>query len=273
MPADRSGDRPLRLAALLGAAGLVLVAVLYIPSVDAAVNPLVRVAVYYAVLLSFAFLAVEQGMRLWPSFGRGEVLRAIWLSLTLGLLLWALAEGVAAYYEVILRQDIPYPSLADALWLLAYIPLSVGLYLRFRSLRVALEARQWAYVLLPFLVILVPGLILVIMPLLLDVSYGTLVERLIGAAYPVGDLMLLLGVLLSALALAGGELGRMWRLVGGGFLVVAVSDLLFTYASWNGLYSYDSPLNWLTAVIDLTYLASYILLGIGVLGHGQLHRA
>ncbi len=273
MPADRSGNRPLRLAALLGAVGLLIATLLYIPAVDSVFNPLVRVGVYYAVLLFFAFLAAGQGMRLWRSFGRGEVLRAIWLSLTLGLLLWALAEGVAAYYEFILRQDIPYPSPADALWLLAYIPLSAGLYLRFRSLRVVLEARQWAYVLLPFLAILVLGLILVILPLLLDTSYGTLVERLIGAAYPVGDLMLLLGVLLSALALAGGELGRMWRLVAGGFLVVAVSDLLFTYASWNGLYVYDSPVNWLTAVIDLTYLASYILIGIGVLGHTRLHGA
>jgi len=266
-------DRFVRLAVIVGLAALLLLVLVYIPALDLRLNPRVRPLLRYVVLLAYAILGTWMGAVLWNSFEPGEVLRAIWGYLALSLLLWTMAESISAYYELVLRVDIPFPSLADALWLLGYIPLFAGLFLRFRSLGVPLRVSQIARSFLPFLIVAVPGFILIILPILVDVSSGSLAERLISAAYPVGDLLVVLGALLSVLALAGGALGRMWLIVAAGFLVVTASDLLFSYASWYELYTYSSPVNLITAITDITYVASYILIGVGVLGQARLHHA
>ncbi|MGN6623190.1 MAG: hypothetical protein ACTHKK_03520 [Candidatus Nitrosocosmicus sp.] len=43
------------------------------------------------------------------------------LSFTIGLFLWAVAESLWTYYEVGLKIDSPFPSFADALWIVGYI--------------------------------------------------------------------------------------------------------------------------------------------------------
>src|SRR3954468_23608798 len=44
--------------------------------------------------------------------------RIAWICLTFGLLGWAAGDALSGYYELVLEQEIPFPSLADAGYLM-----------------------------------------------------------------------------------------------------------------------------------------------------------
>ncbi|NWG10830.1 hypothetical protein HXY33_03640 [Candidatus Bathyarchaeota archaeon] len=66
----------------------------------------------------------------------------IWLCFTVGLFLWFVGEAIWMGYAVILGVEIPYPSVADAFWLIGYIPLFVALYLYVRLFGAALTRKD-----------------------------------------------------------------------------------------------------------------------------------
>jgi hypothetical protein len=51
-----------------------------------------------------------------------------YLALAAGLMLWLAAESVWGYYELVLKIERPFPSIADALWLSAYGPIGFHLF-------------------------------------------------------------------------------------------------------------------------------------------------
>jgi FtsH-binding integral membrane protein len=65
--------------------------------------------------------------------------RRIWGAMTLGLLLWTIGEGIWAYYELVLQQDIPFPSLADVVWTLGYLPLIFAVASQYFPLHASIE--------------------------------------------------------------------------------------------------------------------------------------
>ena len=44
-----------------------------------------------------------------------------YVSLFIAILFWFCAEILYTYYQSVMRNDIPYPSYADSLWLLGYV--------------------------------------------------------------------------------------------------------------------------------------------------------
>src|SRR5690242_7536564 len=73
-----------------------------------------------------AFLLVQA----WRKMNDQEVSKKVWGLVALGIVLWALAEAMWAYYELVLRVEMPYPSIADLLWFAGYVPLYAALVLR-----------------------------------------------------------------------------------------------------------------------------------------------
>jgi len=61
--------------------------------------------------------------------------KALFMSLAAGLILWFAAEVIWAYYQVWLGIDNPFPSIADALWLIGYGFFIYHLYKLFNLLR------------------------------------------------------------------------------------------------------------------------------------------
>jgi hypothetical protein len=269
-----TGGRYLGWLLVIGITAVMVVSILYTSPVYRAVGATSVAWVYDLSIISFALLDTVLAFLLWRSSEKGEKLRMIWANLTLGLFLWAVGEMLWAVYELILREEAPYPSVADVVWICGFIPFFIAFYARYRSLGVTPTRRQ-ALIgigLAALLAILVA--ILVIRPILTSGEDASLAEQMLNIAYPLGDLLTALIVLLCMFALAGGALSRPWLILAAGFFVVSVADLLFSYATWNDLYRVGSSsgTNLLTFVTDILYYSSYVLIAFGLMLMVRLQR-
>jgi uncharacterized membrane protein YhaH (DUF805 family) len=66
--------------------------------------------------------------------------RRSWSLIGIAQLVWALAQSVWSYYELVLGIEVPTPSFADSLWVLYYPILFVGLLLQLPQ-----ERRRFAH--------------------------------------------------------------------------------------------------------------------------------
>jgi hypothetical protein len=209
---------------------------------------------------------------LWHHFRKGEVLKKIWGNLWIGLILWTAAEIVYAVYELFILKDTPYPSLADVFFVPGFIPIFLALYYRYSSLRIAPSPGAMLATGAAFLVVISLSLVFVLGPIIRSPGSGTPVEQILNIVYPVGDLLIVLGALLSMLALAGGELSLPWGLIALACLILGVSDSLYSYATWTGVYMPDNTINPITAVTDISYVAGYITMAFGLYVQARLQR-
>jgi len=212
---------------------------------------------------------------LWRSFQRGETLSIIWGSLSTGLFLWAVGEIIWASDQLLFGEKLPYPSSADVVWLLGYLPVGVGLALRFRTLQMRVVRPAQLGILAAFVAGVVLTGIYVILPILSDPEAGTPLEKLVSVLYPIGDLVVAFFALLLVLVLRGGMLVGPWGLIALGFLGFAASDILYTYAVWQGLYQVDPALglNFMSYTSNLLYTLSYILVALGIYQRARLQNA
>jgi hypothetical protein len=188
----------------------------------------------------------------------------IWGAMTLGLVLWALGEAIWTYYELVLQQETPYPSLADVLWTIGYIPLILSIAFQFLSLRSSVSSSSKFLIAVVLAVMIGLILWLVVAPILTDPEAGSPVEVFFSLAYPIGDIILIsFGVALVA-AFLGGKLALSWGAIAAGIILLSIADLLFSYGSWNGLYYPDGELNFLSGLFDTLYISAYVVWTIGL---------
>jgi hypothetical protein len=90
----------------------------------------------------FSLLAFGLFLRVWFFTDIKDFSKGMWGGFTLGILFWAMAEVVWFFYDAVLQIEIPYPSLADLLWLVAYIPFWVAIKSRYDKLHYSLNLRQ-----------------------------------------------------------------------------------------------------------------------------------
>ncbi len=265
-----STDTRLRWVSIASLALAAVILILYLKPVyeglgDAVVRPIYDLSII-AIALAGSVLAFMLARSLEP----GEVLRTMWQTLGLGLLLWGSGEAIWAGYDLFLGE-VPFPSVADIVWLIGYIPFFVSLYLRYSTLRAAPEASRVLIIVVLSAILIGVGGYFVLLPIIQDPGEN-LLAKIISVLYPVGDILLALIALLVVLTLSGGALSRPWALIAAGFLVVAVADLLFYYADWNELYQPEGTINLITGLADVPYYASYILIALGLYMQGRLQR-
>ncbi len=206
---------------------------------------------------------------LWRAYTAGETARAIWGFLLAGFGLWALGEFIWTFYELVLQQDIPYPSLADVVWVIGYLPLFAALWIRYRSARVTVPGGFWIALAL-FTAAVLGALYFVLWPIFTYTEYERTVEKVLDLLYPLGDLLLLFGALVIVFTLRGGRLAVPWLIMAVGLAVMSLSDLLFSYASWNELYFPDQHVNLVSILADVPYTVSYLLIAIGAFVQARL---
>lgn len=189
-------------------------------------------------------------------------IRVAWILIGVSAFLWAAGEAVWSFYEVGLRQQVPYPSLADAGYLGA-MPFAVAGILLFAAANRRTISR---------LAGVLDGA--VIAGSLLVVSWGTilgtvyhagsdsLTSQLIGLAYPVSDVVVLTMVLLLV--------GRVHRsaqlplsLLAAGLLANLLADSGFAYLTTVNTYGPAQP-------IDIGWVAGYMLIALAALRAAQL---
>lgn len=177
-----------------------------------------------------------------------------WLAMTAGLLGWAVGEVIWSYYEVVLRyEQAPYPSWADAFYLLypvgagaAVVLLSPGSSSRSR-IRLILDGLIVAASL--FLVSWVS-----VIQSVFDAGGDSHLALAVSLAYPVADVAIITIALASAAVAYRPSMGLLIL----GLIIVAVSDSVFSaLTAVNDYYTGN--------LIDLGWLAGCGILGLAAL--------
>ena len=84
------------------------------------------------------------------------------------------------------------------------------------------------------------------------------------------DLLLFPLAFLIMSVLGEGKLAAAWRLITLGFMIRAVSDLIFSYITWQGLYLPAGNVNLISSLYDFGYAMSYPVLGLGIVAYRSL---
>jgi diguanylate cyclase (GGDEF)-like protein len=182
--------------------------------------------------------------------------RGPWLALALGAAMWAIGEIIyeLAYSEA--PEFAPYPSIADAFWLGAYIAVGTGIVLVLRArLHRAFHATMWLDAAIGAATVSALAATLAFDPVLTDTAgYGW--ETATDLAYPLLDLGVL-SLVATLLALTGWRPGLGWALFAVALSLQAISDVLYAREIALGTDSGDTLLAplWPAATLLLAYAA------------------
>jgi signal transduction histidine kinase len=162
--------------------------------------------------------------------------RRSWQLIALALAFYLLGDVVQTYYEVVAREK-PYPSLGD-LGYLAFYPLALGALLRLPVTR--RSPRERLTLGLDCTLVALSGAVpiwyLSLGPTLEAGGQGE-IAMAVSLAYPLGDMVLLVG--LAALLLRGAPAGMRssLNLVGLGLVGFVVTDLIYGWITLHGSYA------------------------------------
>lgn len=266
-----SSDRRVTAAALTAAAAILIVVLVYAFSAQLG-EDVARMVIGVGDLLGAA-LCTALCFVLWRNFDRTEILSRVWLDLGIGLAMWTLAELIYGIYGLN-QQDIPNPSLADAVWLPGFIPIFAAFWLRYKSLRVSLTRGQMAGLVVTFAALAGLSTVFVLLPSMrVAAATGQLGDVTLGVIYGVGDLLLAMAVGLTIVSLLGGQLSRSWMVIALGFLIQAVGDSMHYAGVAAGWYSGQMSINLFTAISDISYWAAYVVIAVGLYDQAVLQRA
>ena len=200
----------------------------------------------------------------------GNPARPAWFLLSLGLLSTFVGQLSLAPLQVV-RNETPFPSVADIYYLLSY-PFLIAAFLVF--LNAYREAgfpigsvAERAGILDGVGVVAA----IVAVPILRPVAAtgGPLLERILTVAYPVLDLVLLLPLALLlriALRLRGSHAGEVWVLLLSGFVFLCAGDVCFAWFQSLGAQQLDP-------FVHATFILAYGLVAGGAHRQLQLLRS
>ena len=184
--------------------------------------------------------------------------RTAWALLAASATSWTIGEAIWSWYEVFQGIAVPFPSAADAGFLLA-IPLTIGGVLTFTTAPSRLATRGEA---------LLSGAIVALSLLFVAWALGlrTVYEQsqqpvpatLIGLAYPIGDIVIITVLLIALRRASKAQFGRMVLLIAG-LASIAVSDSTFTYLTANNTYGA------IGSVLDIGWVIGYLLIALAPL--------
>ncbi len=193
--------------------------------------------------------------------------RRPWSFFAWGLLAFALGQAVLSFYQIVLGNS-PYPSIGDAFFLCAYPLLITATFGFVRAYREAGypvgSAREHAALALVMAVTFaVVGYQLLRPVMAMD---SPLPERLLTAGYPALDFVWLVAILVLlriAAGFRGGQVFRAWAFLLVGTVSQCAGDILYAYFAVLGQTGLD-------AIIDATYIVSYLFVALGTMGHNDL---
>jgi hypothetical protein len=220
--------------------------------------------------LGFLACAAVMSSRAAARFEPDNPMRPVWRVMAAGLFAFVAGELVLVTYQVLWRLPSPFPSLADAFFVVAYPFLlaalvraisayaETGYPIGTRRERVGTAVAVGVATALVGYPVLRP---------VLDVPAAPL-AMVLNVAYPVLDLAVLVPVIILlriAVRFRGGEVWKVWAGLLAGFLLMTFADVLFAYFTATGKESLDQ-------LVDATYILSYAALARGALGQYQLLR-
>ncbi|HSS60250.1 MAG TPA: PAS domain-containing sensor histidine kinase [Candidatus Limnocylindrales bacterium] len=184
--------------------------------------------------------------------------RIAWALFGLSALSWGAGEVVWSVYQVGMGVAVPFPSAADAGFLLS-VPLAVAGVLAFTSAPTRLATRGET-VLSGAIVAL--SLLFIAWELGLgkvyDSSAASPAAQAIGLAYPVGDIITGTVLVVALRRARKAEIGRLALLLGG-LAFAAIADSAFAYLTANGTYGAVG------SVLDAGWVIGYLMIAVAPL--------
>lgn len=186
-----------------------------------------------------------------------------WRYLGAAMALWGLGEVIWGYYEVILGDEVPFPSIADIAYLAAVPFAVVGVLAFARGSGIRFQVRTILDGCLVSGALLFITWALVLGPVWRADAGGVWVH-LVSIAYPVTDLIL--AVLALVIVQWGNDVDRSsLRMVAAALLVMAATDTAFTWLTTNGTFTSSNPMAMLWPV-------SYLMLALSTRLHSRGSR-
>jgi len=183
-----------------------------------------------------------------------------WLLVGAGLVSLTFSKAVWAYYELVARQPVPTPGAGDVFRLGFYVLAGAGIIAAATAYRRMLEMRSEVLASLVFSTFLLVVLYVSLGLAVLQNPELSVTERVVGLAYPIGDVMLFIGpttlMLLVARKLHFARLAWPWIAVGVGALVFAGADVGFLLMQSGGVYASGNP-------IDMGWMLGPVLMAAG----------
>lgn len=210
--------------------------------------------------VAFAVFAVAAAWSLASRLQRGEPLQVQVAAIGAGMAALVAGDFVYWAHESLLRVE-PYPSSADLLYIASFPLLGGGLLL---ALRAFTRGQRQTVPLAVSAAVSLAGTVavwLTVLGPLMGDTEASVLEKALGAFYPLGDLWLLLFPALAlALALvrfAGGRLATPWAIVSFGALAMAATDTAYTWLDYAGTYVSGS-------LVDVGWWVAYAAIGLGL---------
>lgn len=215
--------------------------------------------------LGAAWFFIRRGAQ---QFESGNPARKPWRLLEFGLLGYFVAQLLLGSMNTFLADGAPFPSVADALFILSTVILVVAVmsFAKVYSLvgYVAGHRNQ------AFAIAIVMSIVLIFInwkalsPVVqADVP---IIETVVNCAYPILDSLLAIASLVLlriTVGFLGGYLWRVWLALLAGFICLAAGDILYAYVSTMEMTNLDP-------IMDVMFTWSYLLLARGAIDHCQL---
>ncbi|MEM3768979.1 MAG: hypothetical protein QXE37_02955 [Nitrososphaerales archaeon] len=186
-----------------------------------------------------------------------------WLFFFLGSLFWFFGELTWAIYSLCLGVEIPYPSIGDVFWLIAYAPFFMAFLGYFKMFGFPFVSKKKLFV-MNSIIFLSSLLILyfVLYPILI-LGEGPIV-LFFNLAYPIGDLLLFTLAFGSLIVFFGQKIGKSYIYLTSAIIMNIIADSLFSFLTITNKYTYG---NYLTTLNDLLFLWGYFALFLGFYIH------
>jgi len=192
----------------------------------------------------------------WVALRSRGRLRGAWAAMSVALLGWGSGQAVWNWYEIVAQRDLPFPSAADAGFLVFPVAAAVGLLLypagvggARSKVRAALDG------LLVALSLFVISWV-VVLDSVFRAGGDNVLTFVIGLAYPVGDLVVVAMVLVALSRTSRGRVSL--YLLAAGVLSMAVADTGFLYLTTSGDYQTGS-------LVDVGWVAAFCLIAVAAL--------
>lgn len=197
---------------------------------------------------------------------KSAVGRAV-LFISLGTTSWGLGTLIWSFYNFVLHQDVPYPSLADVgyslavpLWMIGvfYLSKATGVKFSLRKLR-----GRVLVIILPIIAAIFSYYFLFVIARGSSIEIkGGLLKIFLDFYYPIGDwIILTVAFLIFGLSLhyLGGRFRWPVMIILLGFVFMFISDFLFSYTTTVGSY-FNGHL------VDLLFTVAIFVISFGVSG-------
>jgi hypothetical protein len=242
---------------IFAAVGLVAVyAVIYFlePFSTFANNLLVNVLTITAAVFSATCATLT-----WAIYEKTDAPRRIWGFFAFGLWLWVMGEITWGYQNLTLPNGEVPIGISDAFWVIAYYFLGQALLSQYQLLVLPTKSELTSRVIRVLLFLGVTFVLIFAILMWLDIS-ASVVDTLVNAFYPAGDITLALAAIWLTRNFQGGALGRPWI----GLLVFTFTDLMYAWLQLSGAYAWSLDQgNLVSGFSDIVYFSAYLVLGIG----------